>query len=94
MNMSMLSQYSPSMADREETMDVAAVRDSASKSGRASLLDSGEDFELLDEEYIDDDLPPLEDAGGGKMQEAERETEQTDTEASGPEEEWLDVLGT
>ncbi|XP_019393900.1 PREDICTED: peptidyl-prolyl cis-trans isomerase FKBP8 [Crocodylus porosus] len=64
----------------------------------ASMLDSGEDFEVLDEEEEEDlsELPPLEDVGKGKE----------GVQASGPEpagegageeppaaEEWLDVLG-
>lgn len=69
---------------------------SAKKSGRTSLLDSGEDFEVLDDEDIDDDPPPLEDAGGGKgknTDESEKNDADTDPDPSGPVEEWLDVLG-
>ncbi|CAL8308870.1 unnamed protein product [Lota lota] len=58
------------------------------KSGRTSLLESGEDFEMLDEEDIDDDPPPpLEDAGGGKESEAHKEHVFT------PLDEWMDILG-
>lgn len=69
------------------------------KSGRTSLLDSGEDFEMLEDvdEGVDDDLPPLEDAGGGKKQNSQAETAKTeavtDNSPSLPPEEWLDVLG-
>ncbi|KAM7012362.1 peptidyl-prolyl cis-trans isomerase FKBP8 [Tautogolabrus adspersus] len=85
------------MTDTEETMDVSGSYDSppsAKKNGRTSLLDSGEDFEVVDEEDIDDDPPPLEDAGGGKGKHAdESEKEKEDTDPSAPVEEWLDVLG-
>uniref|UniRef100_W5LEL0 peptidylprolyl isomerase n=1 Tax=Astyanax mexicanus TaxID=7994 RepID=W5LEL0_ASTMX len=69
------------------------------KSGRTSLLDSGEDFEMLEDvdDGVDDDLPPLEDAGGGKKQNSQAETAKTeavtDNSPSLPPEEWLDVLG-
>ncbi|XP_074525285.1 peptidyl-prolyl cis-trans isomerase FKBP8 [Halichoeres trimaculatus] len=85
------------MADKEETVDVSESDDSSSlakTNGRPSLLDSGEDFEVLDEEDIDDDPPPLEDAGGGKGSPADESNEEnapTDPPAS--VDEWLDVLG-
>ncbi|XP_035509669.1 peptidyl-prolyl cis-trans isomerase FKBP8 isoform X1 [Morone saxatilis] len=83
------------MSEQEETMD--ASDDSvppAKKNGRTSLLDSGEDFEVLDEDDIDDDPPPLEDAGGGKGKNTdESEKKNTDPDPLGPVEEWLDVLG-
>lgn len=69
---------------------------SVKKSARASLLDSGEDFEVLDEEDIDDDPPPLEDAGGGKGRtpdESENKNADSDLDPPEPVEEWLDVLG-
>ncbi|KAG8003614.1 Peptidyl-prolyl cis-trans isomerase FKBP8 [Nibea albiflora] len=81
------------MSDKEDTMDASDSRDSApsaKKSGRTSLLDSGEDFEVLDEEDIDDDPPPLEDAGGGKGKNTD---ENKNTDPVDPEQEWLDVLG-
>ncbi|XP_034562773.1 peptidyl-prolyl cis-trans isomerase FKBP8 isoform X2 [Notolabrus celidotus] len=85
------------MTDQEENMDVSDSYDSpspAKKNGQTSLLDSGEDFEVLDEEDIDDDPPPLEDAGGGKEKPAdESEKENTDTDPPAPVDEWLDVLG-
>ncbi|XP_041647369.1 peptidyl-prolyl cis-trans isomerase FKBP8 [Cheilinus undulatus] len=86
------------MTDKEETMDVSDSSDSppsAKKNGRTSLLDSGEDFEVLDEADIDDDPPPLEDAGGGKGKQPESKEEDADADAdhSAPVEEWLDVLG-
>ncbi len=86
-------------SEREETMDASDSYDSvpsAKKTGRTSLLDSGEDFEVLNDEDIDDDPPPLEDAGGGKgknTDESEKRTADTDPEPAGPVEEWLDVLG-
>ncbi|XP_029987799.1 peptidyl-prolyl cis-trans isomerase FKBP8 [Sphaeramia orbicularis] len=87
------------MTEKEETMDISDNQDSAQsakKNGRTSLLDSGEDFEVLNEEDIDDDPPPLEDAGGGKLKSEEqngKENVDTDSDPSGPVEEWLDVLG-
>lgn len=76
------------------------IRDSAGKrSARTTLLDSGEDLEMVEEadDGVDDDLPPLEDAGGGKKE--SNRTEKTEpgspepSQCPGPEE-WLDVLGT
>ncbi|XP_029286330.1 peptidyl-prolyl cis-trans isomerase FKBP8 [Cottoperca gobio] len=87
------------MTEKEETMDASDSHDSApsvKKNARASLLDSGEDFEVLDEEDIDDEPPPLEDAGGGKGEntdESEKKNADTDSDPPGPVEEWLDVLG-
>lgn len=68
----------------------------AKKTGQTSLLDSGEDFEVLDEEDIDDEPPPLEDAGGGKeenREQSQNENANTDPDRPGKVEEWLDVLG-
>ncbi|KAA0712255.1 Peptidyl-prolyl cis-trans isomerase FKBP8 [Triplophysa tibetana] len=72
---------------------------SGKKVERASLLDSGEDFEMLKdmEDDLDEDLPPLEDAGGGQKKnsvaedaaESDANADQTPTQT----EEWLDVLG-
>lgn len=72
---------------------------------RATLLDSGEDFEMLEDvdddggggDDDDDDLPPLEDGGGGKTeshQATEIAKEIPDPSQRPPREEWLDVLGT
>ncbi|XP_074834291.1 peptidyl-prolyl cis-trans isomerase FKBP8 [Carettochelys insculpta] len=84
---------SPDWADT--SMDLATAS--------ASMLDSGEDFEVLDEDDEDDlsELPPLEDVGPGRAMPAKDDTqaprpEQAPEEA--PEvppaaEEWLDVLG-
>ncbi|XP_068599553.1 peptidyl-prolyl cis-trans isomerase FKBP8 [Brachionichthys hirsutus] len=72
-------------------MDGPDARDSATpgkKTGRTSLLDSGEDFEVLSEEDINDNPPPLEDAGGGRGI-----TKDADPDCPVPLEEWLDVLG-
>lgn len=76
------------MSDKEDSMDASDSHDK--KNGRTSLLDSGEDFEVLDEEDIDDDPPPLEDAGGGKGKNTD---ENKNTDPVDPEQEWLDVLG-
>lgn len=87
------------MTETQETMDVCDAGHSAmpaKKSGRTSLLDSGEDFEVLDEEDIDDEPPPLEDAGGGKgktAHESEEQSSNTDPDPSKQVDEWLDVLG-
>lgn len=80
-------------------MDASDSHDSAlseKKNGRTSLLESGEDFEVLDEDDIGDDPPPLEDTGGGKNKntdDALKKNSDTDSESLGPVEEWLDVLG-
>ncbi|CAL8253866.1 unnamed protein product [Merluccius merluccius] len=80
--------------DREEEDDDGMTANSDKKSGRTSLLESGEDFEMLDEEDIDDDPPPLEDAGGGKKdKKLEPEAHKEEEDVSTPLEEWLDVLG-
>ncbi|XP_072295243.1 peptidyl-prolyl cis-trans isomerase FKBP8 [Eucyclogobius newberryi] len=87
------------MAEMDETADVAGGEDTkpsdkSKKTGRTSLLDSGEDFELLKEDDLEDDdePPPLEDAGGPSVQGGQEETESAHTDSS-PEEEWMDVLG-
>lgn len=77
-----------------DTSDSYDSPSSAKKNGRTSLLDSGEDFEVLDDEDIDDDPPPLEDAGGGKGKSTdEKEKKNSDPDPPGQVEEWLDVLG-
>lgn len=84
------------MAEQEETVDASDTHDSApsaKKNGRTSLLDSGEDFEVLNDEDIDDDPPPLEDAGGGKGKNSDETEKNTETDPPGPVDEWLDVLG-
>lgn len=63
----------------------------AKKTGKTSLLDSGEDFELLTEEDVEEDEPPpLEDADSANVKEKEDEDVPVD---ENPIEEWLDVLG-
>lgn len=80
-------------------MDISDTHEEApsvKKSGRTSLLDSGEDFEVLDKEDIDDDPPPLEDAGGGKgknMDETEKRSSDDEQERKSQVDEWVDVLG-
>ncbi|XP_016119146.1 peptidyl-prolyl cis-trans isomerase FKBP8-like, partial [Sinocyclocheilus grahami] len=91
------------MADGEivnSSADNQEVTPSGKKSGCASLLDSGEDFSMLDdvEDDVDDDLPPLEDAGGGKKKDsptkdATKADAVADRTPSTELEEWLDVLG-
>ncbi|XP_068175273.1 peptidyl-prolyl cis-trans isomerase FKBP8 [Antennarius striatus] len=78
-------------------MDDSGARDSVTpekKIGRTSLLDSGEDFEVLSEEDANDSPPPLEDAGGGKgKNKSAPEEENAGLDSPVPHEEWLDVLG-
>lgn len=86
------------MTEKEETMAASDTHDStpSAKNGRTSLLDSGEDFEVLDEEDINDDPPPLEDAGGGKRgntDDSDKRSADTDPDPPGQIDEWLDVLG-
>lgn len=88
------------MTEEEQSMDTSGIHDGAvstKKNGRTSLLDSGEDFEVLNDEDIDDDPPPLEDAGGGNgklLDESDKTNAETDSDRPGQVDEWLDVLGT
>lgn len=86
------------MTDKiEETMDVGENPSPEKVNNQTSLLDSGEDFELLDEDDIGDEPPPLEDTGGGKEKNTEdpvKTTSDTNSESQAQLEEWLDVLGT
>ncbi|XP_053152538.1 peptidyl-prolyl cis-trans isomerase FKBP8-like [Hemicordylus capensis] len=62
----------------------------------ASLLDSGEDFEVLDDEDGEEDLsdlPPLEDIPANKVPAAKDEGQATASEESVEAVEWMDVLG-
>ncbi|KAJ8363147.1 hypothetical protein SKAU_G00119780 [Synaphobranchus kaupii] len=73
--------------------------------GHASLLDSGEDFDILNSEEEDDDddddadLPPLEDISGEKKGREKSGAEASGISATGVESpsaqptEWMDVLG-
>ncbi|MCJ8738020.1 hypothetical protein PDJAM_G00030750 [Pangasius djambal] len=85
------------MENEEETL--LKSQDSVEKKlGRATLLDSGEDFEMLEEvdDGVDDDLPPLEDAGGGRKESHQANKtvkEIPEPSQCPPQEEWLDVLG-
>ncbi|XP_066503326.1 peptidyl-prolyl cis-trans isomerase FKBP8 [Hoplias malabaricus] len=89
------------MEDKDSTLNNGSGNDQSSskkKPGRTSLLDSGEDFEMLEDvdDEGNDDLPPLEDAGGGKKQTSQAETAKTESVTDRPsttQEEWLDVLG-
>ena len=84
---------------KEETVDASDIHDSpasGTKNGRTSLLDSGEDFEVLDDDDIGDEPPPLEDTGGGKGKTTDdplKQKSDTELESPDPAEEWLDVLG-
>lgn len=65
----------------------------AKKNGKTSLLDSGEDFEVLNEEdFEEDEPPPLEDTDSVNTKKAQEEDENTHRDPS-PVEEWLDILG-
>lgn len=81
----------------EETKDVGEDPSPQKVNSQTSLLDSGEDFELLDEDDIGDEPPPLEDTGGGKEMNRDdpvKMTSDTNPESQAGAEEWLDVLGT
>lgn len=76
-------------------MDVGDIP-SEKVNSHTSLLDSGEDFELLDEDGIGDEPTPLEDTGGGKEKSTDapvKMTSDTKSESQAQLEEWLDVLG-
>lgn len=80
----------------EETMDVGENPSPEKVNSQTSLLDSGEDFELLDDDDIGDEPPPLEDTGGGKEKNTDdpvKMTSDTNSESQAQLEEWLDVLG-
>lgn len=77
-------------------MDASNTIESLLPDSRTSLLDSGEDFEVLNEDDIGDEPPPLEDTGGGKeekMDDSVKISSDTDSESQPQLEEWLDVLG-
>lgn len=82
-----------------ERTDLPASQDSPpseKKNGRTSLLESGEDFEVLEDDDSGDDLPPLEDTGGGKSREQDQSEKQKADEVMGssrPVDEWLYILG-
>lgn len=82
------------MAERVEPTDITdgEEREPKTTNGKTSLLDSGEDFEVLNEEDLDDDEPPpLEDAEGANVKKEEKD-QNAHTDPS-PVEEWLDILG-
>uniref|UniRef100_H3ACC8 peptidylprolyl isomerase n=1 Tax=Latimeria chalumnae TaxID=7897 RepID=H3ACC8_LATCH len=74
--------------------DPAASIENQSK-GRVSLLDSGEDFEMLSDDDDDlSDLPPLENAGTAKSEkEGDKSKAQKGKAAVESTGEWLEVLG-
>lgn len=88
----------PAMTDNiEETVDVGENPPPEKVNNQTSLLDSGEDFELLDEDDIGDEPPPLEDTGGGKEKSRDdpvKMSSDTNSESKAQVAEWLDVLGT
>lgn len=82
------------MAETVKPVDIND-EDSELKTQKAktSLLDSGEDFEVLNEEDLEDDEPPpLEDTDIVKVKRDKEKDEDAFTNAS-PVEEWLDILG-
>lgn len=77
-------------------MDASNSTETLLPDSRTSLLDSGEDFEVLNEDNIGDEPPPLEDTGGGKEEKTDNSVKissGTDSESQPRLEEWLDVLG-
>lgn len=88
------------MADKiDEAMDSSTMETPSPEKadGRSALLDSGDDFEVLDEDDIGDEPPPLEDTGGGKQGKADDSVDissDADSESQPQLEKWLDVLGT
>lgn len=84
------------MAETVESINITDGEGSefrAKKNGKTSLLDSGEDFEVLNEEDIEEDEPPpLEDTDSVNTKKAQEEDENTHRDPS-PVEEWLDILG-
>lgn len=74
-------------------MDASNTIETLLPESRTSLLDSGEDFEVLNEDDIGDEPPPLEDTGGGKEDDSGKISSDTDSESQPRLEEWLDVLG-
>lgn len=77
-------------------MDASNSIESLLPDSRTSLLDSGEDFEVLNEDDVGDEPPPLEDTGGGKEEKTDdsvKISSDTDSELQPQLEEWLDVLG-
>lgn len=75
-------------------MDASNSIETLLPDSRTSLLDSGEDFEVLNEDDIGDEPPPLEDTGGGKEEKTDDSVKiSSDTDSESQLEEWLDVLG-
>ncbi|NXA42721.1 FKBP8 isomerase, partial [Eudromia elegans] len=85
------SSSSPDWGDSGTELSAAELAGAGS-----SPLDSGEDFEVLEDEDDDvSELPPLEDVGQGRPPATERgpAPEQAPAEDAGDQQEWLDVLG-
>ncbi|XP_064353712.1 peptidyl-prolyl cis-trans isomerase FKBP8 isoform X1 [Dromaius novaehollandiae] len=86
-----LSSSSPDWADSGTDLSCPELAGAS-----ASLLDSGEDFEVLEDDDDDlSELPPLEDVGRARTpaKEDARPSEQAPGEAAEDPQEWLDVLG-
>ncbi|XP_044134808.1 peptidyl-prolyl cis-trans isomerase FKBP8 [Bufo gargarizans] len=85
----------------EDGCDSASVSENDSKPrDRTSLVDSTEEFEIIDSTGEDDDdlsdLPLLESVvneGSGKTQTESSEQKENGADGKEPEEEWLDILG-
>lgn len=84
------------MTEIVEPMDITDGEESelkTKKNGKTSLLDSGEDFEVLNEEDIEDDEPPpLEDAQSVTVKRKEDKDAKVERDPISVEE-WMDVLG-
>lgn len=83
------------MAETVKPVDINDDEDGELKTQKTktSLLDSGEDFEVLNEEDLEDDEPPpLEDTDIIKVKRDKEKDEDAFKDPS-PVEEWLDILG-
>lgn len=87
-------------AAHEDESDCAQLSENDSKPrDRNSMLDSTEEFEIIDSTGEDDDLSDLplletvENEGSAKTQTESNGQTEGDAEGESPEEEWIDILG-
>lgn len=86
---------------REDESDCTSPSENDSKTrDRTSLMDSTEEFEIIDSTGEDDDdlsdlplLETVENEGSAKTQTESKEQAEGDSEGKSPEEEWVDILG-